>query len=480
MEFAAWPVGDADSVILDLRFTSDQKGVDTYYDRSGDHADDMGNGVPLLNAAVNRMFRSVHVLRAGPHNDSFAVWTKPFDSKSEDGQVMLEVRDGRASILTSDSEPDGSEQRYSLKVKPEDVQSFAFQFYLYDTRIRIQNMALNAGAHTEPKVLVDPIAWDTIGEQEARDTLSEMYHDSIEFVPAPDGLLDLHVRNLPTAGWQFFSLLTHLRAIEIQGGNLRHGSLRHLAQIPGLKSLTIAGARCLPEDLQALRQHPTMEHLNVELSTQAELANENERMHIWTHTSFAEREWVETNLKRLSKQFPDEVSNRQRLEAAVLTDRAIWSLDELKNLTSLRLVNAPISGKSLGAFAGLPNLQKLDIEVIDPTADTGTTLASFPSLRSLGVIEGTPDVFPQLSFSQTLEELEVSSLDDESVNDLVQISQLKRLRLHSSDLSNAGLLELGGLSQLTELSLTATKGTVTDAGLAQLRRQLPNCRLTIQ
>ncbi len=249
MEFAAGPVGDADSVILDLRFTSDQKGVDTY-DRSSDHANDIGYGVPLLNAAVNRMFRSVHVLRAGPHNDSFAVWTKPFDSKSEDGQVMLEVQDGRSSILTSDSQPDGSEQRYSPKVKPEDVQSFAFQFYLYDTRIRIQNMALNAGVHTEPKVLVDPIAWDTIGEQEARDTLSEMYHDSIEFVPAPDGLLDLHVRNLPTAGWQFFSLLTHLRAIEIRGGNLRHGSLRHLAQIPGLKSLTIAGARCLPEDLQ--------------------------------------------------------------------------------------------------------------------------------------------------------------------------------------------------------------------------------------
>ena len=75
MEFAAGPVGDADSVILDLRFTSDEKGVDTY-DQSGHHVNNIGYGVPLLNAAVNRMFRSVHVLRAGPQNDRFAVWTK--------------------------------------------------------------------------------------------------------------------------------------------------------------------------------------------------------------------------------------------------------------------------------------------------------------------------------------------------------------------------------------------------------------------
>ena len=426
------------------------------------------------------MFRSVHVLRAGPQNDRFAVWTKPFDSKSDDGQVMLEVRDGRASILTSDSQPDGSEKRYSLKVNPKDVQSFAFHFYLYDTRIRIQNMALNAGAHTEPKVLVRPIALGTISEQEARDTLSEMYHDSIEFAPAPDGLQDLHVRNLPTAGWQFFNLLTHIRSIDIQGGDLRHGSLRHLAEITGLKSLTIAGARCLPEDLRALRQHPTLEHLNVELSTQAELANEYERMHIWTHTSFPEREWIETNLKRLSKQFPDEVANRHRLEAAVLTDRGIGHLDKVKNLKSLRIENSPVSGKSLGAFAELPVLQHLNIEVIAPTTETGEMLASFPSLQSFGMIEGIPDVFPQLGFSKTLEELEISWLNDEGVDDLLQVSQLQRLRLYSSELSDTGLLKLVKLGQLTELSLVTTKGTITDEGVARLRRLLPNCKLTIK
>ena len=276
------------------------------------------------------------------------------------------------------------------------------------------------------------------------------------------------------------SQLTGIRAIRIQGGNLRYEPLRRIAEIPGLKSLSIAKARCVPEDLRALTDHLTLEELNVELSTPEELADEQQRGQIWIYTQFHEREWIERNLTRLSKRFPDEVALRHRLEAAVLTDRSIGHLDDLKNLKSLRIVNSRVSGKSLGAFANLSKLQQLNIEVIDPNAVTGATLASFPALRSFGTIEGNPAVFPQLSFSQTLEELEVSWLNDDGVDDLLQISQLKRLHLHSSEMSDTGLLKLAQLGQLTELSLTATKGTITDEGIARLRSLLPNCKVTFE
>ena len=479
VEFAAGPPNDADSVNMDLRFTSDEKGVSTY-DQHGQSLGEYDYGVSLLDAAVNRIFRRVHVLRAGPHNDGFAVWTKPFHSGGDDGLVMLNVYHGHASSLISNSQPDGLEQKFSLKISPRDVENFAFQFYPYDYQVRIRKVALKAGQQGEPEMTLRPIESQTIGELEARDTLTEMYRDLIEFVPAGDGLEDLHLRNLPTVGWQFLSLLTRIRAIEIQGGDLRRGSLQHIAQIPGLKSLTIVGAKCEAEDLRYLRQHATLENLNVELTTQTALADENERGQIWNYTQFREREWIETNLKRLSRQFPDEVANRHRLEAAVLTDRSIWHLDELKNLKSLRIVNSPVSGKSLRAFAKLPNLQHLKIEVIDPTTETGATLASFPSLRSFGAIEGNPDVFSQLSFSKSLEELEVSWLNDEGVDELLQMSQLKQLHLHSSEISDTGLLKLAKLSRLTELSLTVTKGTITDEGIARLRSLLPNCKVTFE
>ena len=155
------------------------------------------------------------------------------------------------------------------------------------------------------------------------------------------------MRKLPIGGWQFVSLLTGIRSIEVQGGDVRRGQLRRIAEIPGLKSLSIVDAKCLPEVVRLLAGHLTLESLSVSLTTPDELADEKARPYLWYHGSFAERDWIETNLTRLSERFSDAAVNRHRLEAAVLTDRALWNLTELKNLSSLRLVNSPISIRGL-------------------------------------------------------------------------------------------------------------------------------------
>ncbi len=477
LEYAVGPVGNADFATIELKLASRTR-IEIRYDQDGQRIDDDPFFDDLLDGAVYHMFRQIHLLRAGPHEDGFAVWTKPFSSGSEYGFISLALRDEKSECLHSGGQSDGTEQIFLFRTRPEDVQEFAFQFHPYEHTVTISNVSLKAGHQTAPETNVEPIARRRISEQFARYTLVEEYRDSIEFVPAADGLEDLHVRDLPISGWQFVSLLTDIRSIEIQGGDMRGGPLRRIAEIPGLKSLSIVDAKCLPEDLRLLAGHLTLESLSVSLTTPDELADEKARPLLWYYSSFAERDWIEKNLTRLSESFPDAAVNRHRLEAAVLTDRALWDLTELKNLTSLRLVNSPISIRGLMGLKLLPQLQHLSIEIIDQTAETGAELASFPALQCFGPIEANPEVFRELKKSKTLEELVVFDLTDDGVEDLIGIFRLKRLHLRASSLSDEGLMKLSRLNQLTELSFEATKGTITDDGIARLRSQLPDCRFT--
>ena len=125
-------------------------------------------------------------------------------------------------------------------------------------------------------------------------------------------------------------------------------------------------------------------------------------------------------------------------------------------------------------------MQHLIIDVIDPTAETGADIAACRSLRSFGTIEDASDVLSQLSFSETLEDLDITSLTDDGVEDLVGMIQLRKLHLSESELSDEGLLKIGRLHQLTELSFEGSKGKITNEGIARLKSLLPNCQVMIE
>ena len=66
-------------------------------------------------------------------------------------------------------------------------------------------------------------------------------------------------------------------------------------------------------------------------------------------------------------------------------------------------------------------------------------------------------------------------LSDAELVHLKGLTSLKSLVL-GSDITDAGLVHLKGLTKLQKLFLSSTK--VTDAGVAELQKALPNCKIS--
>ena len=71
--------------------------------------------------------------------------------------------------------------------------------------------------------------------------------------------------------------------------------------------------------------------------------------------------------------------------------------------------------------------------------------------------------------------LEVTQVTDAGLEHLKGLSQLQSLYLGGTKVTDAGLENLSGLTQLQELDLMQTQ--VTDAGVKKLQQVLPNCKI---
>jgi Leucine-rich repeat (LRR) protein len=68
-----------------------------------------------------------------------------------------------------------------------------------------------------------------------------------------------------------------------------------------------------------------------------------------------------------------------------------------------------------------------------------------------------------------------SQVTDASLAHLTGLTALERLTLVATQVTDAGLAHLTGLTGLETLNLSETQ--VTDAGISELQKALPNCRI---
>lgn len=137
-----------------------------------------------------------------------------------------------------------------------------------------------------------------------------------------------------------------------------------------------------------------------------------------------------------------------------VTDVGLKQLAALKTLQTLVLRDTPVTDAGLKEIIGLESLQILNLMRTQVTDAGLKELAGFKSLHTL-ILAGT------------------------KVTELKQLADLKSLEylsLNGTTVGDAGLKELAGLKNLQFLDLFLTK--VTDAGVAQLKKELP--KLMIQ
>ncbi len=114
------------------------------------------------------------------------------------------------------------------------------------------------------------------------------------------------------------------------------------------------------------------------------------------------------------------------------TDEDLRNLNQLDHLTSLSLYGALITDKGLTYLNGISSLEGLQL--------TGTQVT------------------------------------DAGLINLKEMAKLEDLDLNQTQITDAGLIHLKGLVNLKTLDLTETK--VTTKGVEELRKALPDCRIT--
>jgi internalin A len=148
-----------------------------------------------------------------------------------------------------------------------------------------------------------------------------------------------------------------------------------------------------------------------------------------------------------------------------LTDRWLVDLRGLKNLQALNLARRQITGVGLKELAVLENLQWLSL---DFTQVTDAGLKELAELKNLQWLD-----------------LAVTKITDAGLKELAVLKNLQWLNLGSTKITDAGLKELAALKNLRELELGgpprgrpgATPVPITDAGVEELKKALPDCKI---
>jgi hypothetical protein len=162
-----------------------------------------------------------------------------------------------------------------------------------------------------------------------------------------------------------------------------------------------------------------------------------------------------------------------------------WIGDEWqKVLDEVEYVNVPETRFTDAGMQHLKHLGPLEWEGFDgmPLTDTGLFhLREITSLERLFISE-TRITDAGLVHLRELKNLKTLSLDRTRVTDagLAHISALKNLEslsLNETQITDAGLVHLTLLTKLKNLTLLKTTG-VTDAGVSELKRVLPNLKVS--
>jgi hypothetical protein len=201
-----------------------------------------------------------------------------------------------------------------------------------------------------------------------------------------------------------------------------------------------------------------------------------------------------------------------------VTDAGLKELARLKNLRSLSLhLTTQVTGAGLKELASLKNLESLDLRL--NTEVTDAVLKELAGLKNLQYLDldrtqVTDAGLKELANVKSLQSLDLSGtqVTDAGMKELVKLTNLRSLNLGFVAVTDAGMKDLAGLKSLKTLKMFPLKGNVflpdgggkftdtglkelarmkslesmmidsinlTQAGVDELRRALPKCRVEL-
>jgi len=131
--------------------------------------------------------------------------------------------------------------------------------------------------------------------------------------------------------------------------------------------------------------------------------------------------------------------------------------DPAKPVVGVGLSGAKVTDAGLKELSALKELKELDLHACPGVTDAGLkNLVGLKELKTL-YVGGT-------------------KVTDAGLKNLATLKGLQMLELDGTGVTDAGLKDLATLKDLRELRLADCKG-VTDAGVAELQKALPDCKI---
>ena len=149
-------IGDADTATVKLRMAT-QEPVTASYHPIGKLLEVRHGEDPVLRQAAQRMIDDIRIVRTGPFDDGFAIWTSPFEINGEAGVAAIRLWALGHSVVTFDGVADGNELRFDFSEPPENVKSFDVIVRPYTHVITFEKVSLKPGKQTDTKVSIEPI-----------------------------------------------------------------------------------------------------------------------------------------------------------------------------------------------------------------------------------------------------------------------------------------------------------------------------------
>lgn len=156
-----------------------------------------------------------------------------------------------------------------------------------------------------------------------------------------------------------------------------------------------------------------------------------------------------------------------------VTAHGLACLNSAEHFVSLSLDGSMVNDDMLEPLNALPHLQFLQLVRTNVTSAGLVHLSKLTQLRELDILEGRQiggDGLQHLKDLSNLERLQVfyTSVSDDGLRHLRGLRRLRSLNLDGTTVSDSGIEHLCGLRELTHLDLAGTK--VGDAGLGRLLR----------
>lgn len=322
-----------------------------------------------------------------------------------------------------------------------------------------------------------------------------------------------------------------LRQLKLEGASLRDEELTIIASLPSLEELSFEKCECSDRFLVVLVESKKLKRLRLRSlgitdSGLAALAmlDRLELLEITDCIGFSE-----LGLESIA---PLKKLRSLTLSGKAVGDSALLRLKSLSNITSLALRHAPISNDGFRVLESFPKLKELDIYGTTVSSDflanipypasltklklrsSGIAptqivlgIARFENVNALDLGENELDAAAIASVAQLakLEDLNLLrtkltndtvqilcespassklkklnlddnlAIDDRSIDSLLLVKSLEFLHLGKTQVTDAGIKKLSGLSQLKTLIVNDT--AVTQGALQQLQSTLPNLRI---